>query len=122
HAGSWYVQLNGRQINLGPDRRAAHVMRQRLLGGVEGAPTSLTAHELLAHYSDWMKGNRAPSTVGPPVCHWARRFDRLKADGPRRYEDARDSIRASRDAETQRVVAKTHAKPLRRQGSYLQVA
>ena len=63
--GSWYVQLNGRQINLGPDRKAAHEMLQRLLGGVEEAPTSLTAHELLAHYCDWMEGNRAPSTVGP---------------------------------------------------------
>jgi hypothetical protein len=62
---SWYVQLNGKQINLGPDRQAANEKLQRLLGGGEEAPTSLTAHELLAHYCDWMEGNRAPSTVGP---------------------------------------------------------
>lgn len=59
---SWYVQIKGRQINLGRDKRLAKERFHRLISGLHEAPSELTAHVLLERYCDWMKINRSATT------------------------------------------------------------
>ena len=62
--GVWYVTLDGKQVNLGPDRTAAFEEYARLIAApkeVRRAP----AHSLPAvvdAFLEWIKPRRAPDT------------------------------------------------------------
>jgi integrase/recombinase XerC len=65
----WYVELDGRQINLGPDKDAAFVEYRRLMAERDAkAPTStvsdngLTVAEVYDKFLTWCKQNREPLT------------------------------------------------------------
>lgn len=63
-SGTWYVQLNGKQYNLGSDKTAAFeayhkLMLERGEGVING---TYTVRQVLAAYWDWLLKNRAPAT------------------------------------------------------------
>ena len=47
---SWYVQLNGRQINLGKDEKAANVKYHQLMAGRQEADPDITVRELTTRF------------------------------------------------------------------------
>lgn len=59
---SWYVKIDGEQINLGKDKQAAKEQYQRLINGIAGKHT---VREILDLYWRWLKKNRRPSTYEP---------------------------------------------------------
>lgn len=79
--GLWYVQVDGKQINLGPDETAActayhALMQQRSEGKLSPPPTVSTSQYLavviLDDFVDWCEKHRAPHT-----CRWYK--DRLNS-------------------------------------------
>ena len=65
----WYVWFNGKQVNLGPDKKAAFKRFHELLAQPEHQPTptvqganKLSLAELADQFLDWVKRNRAPDT------------------------------------------------------------
>lgn len=62
--GLWYVQLDGRQHNLGPDRDAAFTAYRDLMA--QPAPKPVPRANLIAavvdRFLDWVQKNRAPDT------------------------------------------------------------
>ena len=66
--GVWYVQIDGRQYNLGPDREKAFIScYQMMAGSHRSAPSARIAEpESLAvifdKFLDWTQRNRAPRT------------------------------------------------------------
>jgi len=65
--GLWYVQLHGKQVNLGPDREAAFQEYHRLMALPPAVlPVSQKASPYLAElcdeFLDWVSHNRAPAT------------------------------------------------------------
>lgn len=59
---SWYVQINGRKVNLGRDRDAAFEAFHSLMAGQGTAPAPITARQLIERYANWMEAHRAQST------------------------------------------------------------
>jgi len=67
---SWYVQINGRQINLGKDREAAFQRYHAIMAAppddrpthVPGNGAGLKLTELFDRFLDWVKQHRAPDT------------------------------------------------------------
>jgi integrase len=60
--GAWYVEIGGRQINLGRDKKAAARKEAELVAGVTD-PGTYRAEELLELYWEWFEKNRATTTV-----------------------------------------------------------
>jgi integrase len=60
---SWYVQINGKQFNLGRDRSKAFEEYHRLMSGQSQTHSDILAHSLIDQYVDWMEVHRAQSTV-----------------------------------------------------------
>ncbi len=60
----WYVQMAGKQISLGPDKKKAMAKYRQLLQakGIGDADDTITVHELADAYAAWIKDNRAPTT------------------------------------------------------------
>jgi integrase/recombinase XerC len=67
--GVWYVQIGGRQINLGGDREAAFAEYHRLMGRHrpgEGPPQDEAAPpvvNVLARFRAWVEANRSAATL-----------------------------------------------------------
>lgn len=62
--GHWYVQLDGQQINLGPDRKRAYAQYRVLMDGrLEGVPDERVIPVLDA-FLEWAQRNTAPATYG----------------------------------------------------------
>jgi integrase len=61
---TWYVQIGGRQINLGKDKNAAFREYHRLMGKVgDGVPLKdHSVREILDDYWTWLRANRSPET------------------------------------------------------------
>jgi len=60
--GLWYVQLDGQQINLGPDRKSAYAQYRVLMDGrLEGVPDERVVPVLDA-FLEWAQQNTAPAT------------------------------------------------------------
>lgn len=59
---TWYVQLNGRQVNLGKVKTEAFAKYHDLIG--RGGRTA-KARKVLADYYAWLKGHRSIETVRP---------------------------------------------------------
>ena len=59
---SWYVKIDGKQVNLGKDKHAAKEQYNRLIDGNVGRHT---VREILDFYWRWFKKNRRPSTYEP---------------------------------------------------------
>lgn len=90
----WYVQLGGRQINLGPDREAAFARYHEVMAGsvATPAPTVGAAGPLVAvlcdKFLDWVQKHRAAGTY---QWYWwrlqdfCRRYPRLTSDQLRPY-------------------------------------
>ena len=61
---SWYVQINQKQVKLGPDRDEAfcqyHQLMQRPAEAVTTSPESLVG--IIDAFLDWTNRNRAPDT------------------------------------------------------------
>jgi integrase len=58
---TWYVQLGGRQVNLGKNKRAAFAKYHQLMG--EGGPVAdHRVRDILSAHWDWLKTNRAVTT------------------------------------------------------------
>ena len=60
--GSYYVKIDGQQINLGKDKKAAKEQYNRLINGNAGQHT---VREILDRHWRWLKKNRRPSTYEP---------------------------------------------------------
>jgi integrase len=61
--GVWYVTLDGRQFNLGPDKEAAFEQYHQLMGmEPEQRLVGTSVAEILDAYLDWCKSHRAPGT------------------------------------------------------------
>lgn len=58
---TWYVQLNGRKVNLGKDKKAAHDKFYAMMQA--GGAHRVTARTLLRLYGEWVVGHCAPTTV-----------------------------------------------------------
>src|SRR5437764_599192 len=63
----WYVQLDGKQVNLGPDKDPAFTTYHRLMQERAEAPKSLKPDQplvvtLLDEFLDWCEKHRAPDT------------------------------------------------------------
>ncbi len=61
--GTWYVQLDGRQINLGPDQDKAFTRYHELMN--RPRPTTITSEALVLvidAFLDWVSKHRAPDT------------------------------------------------------------
>ena len=78
--GSWFVTLNGNQINLGPDEKKAFEAYYELMLQPEHAPVpSETFASLADRFLDWVKRKRAPDTY-----EWYRyRLERFVQKHPR---------------------------------------
>lgn len=68
---AWFVTINGRRYNLGPDRDAAHDRFHELMltGGEETGNGAVTVFELFDDFLEWTKAQRAPKTY-----EWYRDF------------------------------------------------
>lgn len=80
--GLWYVQIDGKQINLGPDREAAFQRYGQLLSKPKAPPKTESDLHPLAHviddFLDWVKKNRSKDTY-----EWYRyRLDRFDKKYP----------------------------------------
>lgn len=64
--GLWYVQLRGRQLNLGPDQDAAFARYHELMAQPPEATPPPRSQDavviILDRFLDWCKSNRAPRT------------------------------------------------------------
>src|ERR1700733_358421 len=67
--GVWYVQINGKQINLGPDKHAAfkayHAEMQRRVetpASIHPTAAKLLVVVVVDEYLDWCEKHRAPDT------------------------------------------------------------
>ena len=63
--GLWYVQLDGKQVNLGPDRDDAFRRYHELMGRPRGAPGRAAGGSVVAvldAFLDWCQKHRAPRT------------------------------------------------------------
>ena len=71
---AWFVTINGRRFNLGPDRDAAHTRFHELMlsGGEEHRPGTLSVFALFDEFLEWNKSQRAVATY-----EWY--LDRLQA-------------------------------------------
>ena len=62
----WYVQLDGKQINLGPDKEAAfdryHELMRERKHGTAPAATAESFAAIADHFLEWVKNNRSPDT------------------------------------------------------------
>lgn len=65
----WYVQINGRQINLGSDKDEAFRLYHQLMSEAASSdpppPRTDSAHLVAAlcdHFLEWVRRNRAPDT------------------------------------------------------------
>lgn len=61
---TWYVEIGGKQVNLGKDKRLATEKFRKLMADYRpGAATSRhTVRQVVQAYWDWLKRNRAEST------------------------------------------------------------
>lgn len=62
---AWFVTINGRRYNLGPDRDAAHdSFHELMLTGGEGNASNdvITVFQLFDDFLEWTKAQRAPMT------------------------------------------------------------
>ena len=61
---TWFVELNGRQINLGRDREEAFKRYHQLLASPKDAPKldSSLVVVICDNFLDWVKKNRADAT------------------------------------------------------------
>jgi integrase len=68
---AWFVTINGRRYNLGPDRDAAHDWFHKLMltGGEEQGGGAVSVFELFDDFLEWNKSQRAPNTY-----EWYRHF------------------------------------------------
>jgi integrase/recombinase XerC len=63
--GVWYVQVDGKQVNLGPDRDRAMEAYHALMAEPRGGPKALDSGslvELVDLFLDWCQKHRAPRT------------------------------------------------------------
>lgn len=61
--GLWYVEINRKQINLGPNREAAFAQYHQLMAQPRATPVSSESVILIIDsFLDWVKRNRAPDT------------------------------------------------------------
>jgi len=62
---TWYVTVNGRQVNLGKDKQAANAEYKRIVRerGLNVSTDDCTLHELISAYWAWYKEEREPITV-----------------------------------------------------------
>jgi integrase len=80
----WYVWFDGRQLNLGPDRAAAHQRFYELMAQPKSScrvPTTseISLAEVVDHFLGWVQQHRAPDTY-----EWYRyRLERLCQAYPR---------------------------------------
>jgi integrase len=81
---AWFVTINGRRFNLGPDREAAHVRFHELMlnGGDDRPFQGFTVFRLFDEYLEWVQAQRSPRTY-----EWYGDFLKqfaafLKADRP----------------------------------------
>ena len=63
----WYVEVDGKQVNLGSDKKKAHQQFHELMAQPEPdrhAPQTvrISIPELADHFLDWVQRNRAPDT------------------------------------------------------------
>ncbi|WP_339888927.1 tyrosine-type recombinase/integrase [Rhodopirellula europaea] len=65
----WYVQINGRQVNLGPDKEKAFARYHQLMSDAAAvrtpaprADTPKSVAFLADHFLEWVERNRAPET------------------------------------------------------------
>jgi hypothetical protein len=61
---AWFVTINGRRFNLGPDRDAAHKRFHELMlnGGDERSDGSISIFSLFDEFLEWAKAQRAVAT------------------------------------------------------------
>ena len=87
--GRWYLQLDGRQINLGPDQEAAFELYHQLMAqrGQEPAPEDHqggSEHPLvvsvLDDYLDWLQARCSEGSKEPRTFEWYARFLQSFAD------------------------------------------
>ena len=63
--GLWYVQIDGRQVNLGPDRDEAFRQYHDLMARGRDEPESSTGDSVVSvldAFLDWCQKHRAPRT------------------------------------------------------------
>jgi integrase len=62
---SWYLEINGRQIRLGSDKKEADAKYREIVRarGLTDLGAECSAHDMLAAFWDWYKRNRKPTTV-----------------------------------------------------------
>lgn len=73
----WYVWFDGKQVNLGPDKKQAHQQFHELMAQPAERQVvrrgKISLPELVDHFLDWVQRNRAPDTY-----EWYRyRLERL---------------------------------------------
>src|SRR5262245_32761587 len=63
---AWFVTINGRRFNLGPDRDTAHKrFHELMLTGGEDRPVGpISVFRLFDQFLEWSKAQRAPQTYG----------------------------------------------------------
>jgi integrase len=115
--GTWYVQIDGKQVNLGKDESKAHAKLRAMLDS--GAHGDYTVRQVVTAYWDWMKKNLAESTYErrkePLESFSAFVSPKLKATALRplhvqRWVDANDKAKVNSKAgtvETDRLVSPT---------------
>ena len=60
---TWYVQLGGKQINLGPDKKAAWNEYHELMTSRHAlASVTVPVIEFFESYLEWVQNNRAPAS------------------------------------------------------------
>ncbi|HEY1598369.1 MAG TPA: hypothetical protein VGG64_02115 [Pirellulales bacterium] len=62
-AGTWYVQLNDKQLNLGPNHSAAMTKFRQLWAGAKGYGLHTPAVVILDKFLDYATEHNKPSTV-----------------------------------------------------------
>ncbi|QDU30774.1 site-specific tyrosine recombinase XerC [Anatilimnocola aggregata] len=60
---SWYVQIKGKQVPLGPDREAAWQKYHDLMAGHREMAPSTPVVEVLDQFLVWVGNNQAPKTL-----------------------------------------------------------
>lgn len=59
---AWYVQIDGKQIYLGKDKKAAFEKFRRIVDSGK-LPSAVTVRNVLDEYWKWLSANKAPETV-----------------------------------------------------------